>query len=175
MIIRKTIALIALCACLGLVNWSIYKKEQHLKHGRAVFLELAPVDPRSLMQGDFMALRFKMGNQITDALQNDETHRLPYVTRNADGYAIVSLDEKNIGEFSAIYDQQQLAPNQTLMRFRQRNGDLKFATNAFFFQEGHAERYEPAKYGLFRVDANGELLLVSLHNDNLENLALVTP
>jgi uncharacterized membrane-anchored protein len=36
---------------LGYFNWSVYKKEQTLKDGQLILLQLAPVDPRSLMQG----------------------------------------------------------------------------------------------------------------------------
>lgn len=52
---------------------------------------------------------------------------------------------------------------------------MHVATNAFFFQEGHAERYEKAHYGEFRVDKEGELLLTALYDEafnrlgNLEN------
>ena len=40
------------------VNLSIVAKERIKTGGEPIFLELAPVDPRSLMQGDYMALRF---------------------------------------------------------------------------------------------------------------------
>ena len=44
---------------LGYFNWSVYKKEQTLKDGQLILLQLAPVDPRSLMQGDYMRLRWQ--------------------------------------------------------------------------------------------------------------------
>ena len=44
---------------LGYFNWSVYKKEQTLKDGQLILLQLAPVDPRSLMQGDYMRLSYK--------------------------------------------------------------------------------------------------------------------
>ena len=44
---------------LGYFNWSVYQKEQTLKEGQLVLLQLAPVDPRSLMQGDYMGLTIK--------------------------------------------------------------------------------------------------------------------
>ena len=47
---------------------------------------------------------------------------------------------------------------------------MRFATDAFFFQEGHAERYEPARYGRFRVNEDGEPLLVALHDSELNLL-----
>jgi uncharacterized membrane-anchored protein len=50
-----------------------------------------------------------------------------------------------------------------------RDGRPKFATNAFFFQEGDAGLYEAARYGEFRVD-DGELLLTGLRGRALERL-----
>ncbi|WP_340367543.1 GDYXXLXY domain-containing protein, partial [Marinobacter azerbaijanicus] len=46
----------------------------------------------------------------------------------------------------------------------------RFATDAFFFQEGHAERYELARYGRFRVNERGEPLLVALHDEAFKEL-----
>jgi len=51
-----------------------------------------------------------------------------------------------------------------------RDGRPKFATNAFFFQEGDAGLYEAARYGEFRVDDDGELLLTGLRGRALERL-----
>ena len=51
-----------------------------------------------------------------------------------------------------------------------RAGSPKFATNAFFFQEGDAHLYESAQYGEFRVDEDGELLLTGLRGRELERL-----
>ena len=56
------------------------------------------------------------------------------------------------------------------LRDRIRNRQVKLATNAFFFQEGHAEHYEPARYGEFRVAPSGELLLTQLRGERLERL-----
>jgi uncharacterized membrane-anchored protein len=47
---------------------------------------------------------------------------------------------------------------------------MKFATNAFFFQEGTARRYEAARYGEFRVAPDGELLLTGLRDKDLQAL-----
>lgn len=45
----------------------IVGKERVLRHGDVLYLRLAPVDPRSLMQGDYMALNFSIGIDITAA------------------------------------------------------------------------------------------------------------
>ncbi|NNK63688.1 MAG: GDYXXLXY domain-containing protein, partial [Gemmatimonadetes bacterium] len=63
---RLTRALILAGALLVLVgvNYSIYEKEQVVRTGQTIYVTLAPVDPRSLMQGDYMALRFRLAEDI---------------------------------------------------------------------------------------------------------------
>ncbi len=56
------------------------------------------------------------------------------------------------------------------MRYRVREGRWKFATNAWFFQEGHAKIYERARYGEFRVTCSGDMLLVRMLGEKLERL-----
>lgn len=167
----RHIALLGLLLVLSLINWSIYQKEMHLSEGRIVYLKLAPVDPRSLMQGDYMALRFELANQVYDALPKSENEkRWRHDVAASDGYVLVSLNAQNIATFKNIYDKQNLTNDELLLRYRVRNGEVKFATNAYFFQEGHAKIYDSARYGQFRVDHDGELLLVALHDQNLLEL-----
>ena len=44
----RILIIVNLILLLGYFNWSVYKKEQILKDGRLVLLQLVPVDPRSL-------------------------------------------------------------------------------------------------------------------------------
>ena len=167
----RNIALVSLVIILLLVNWSIYQKKNHIANGKTAYLELAPVDPRSLMQGDYMALRFQLSRKVSDALpKNRESRRWRHNIDASDGQIIVKLDEKNIASYKALYTDQTLAKNELLMRYRVRDGAVKFATNAFFFQEGHAKHYESARYGQFQVDDQGELLLIAMYDKELKKL-----
>jgi uncharacterized membrane-anchored protein len=65
-----------------------------------------------------------------------------------------------------------LADNEAYLRYRVRAGRLKFASDAFFFQEGTAGAYENARYGRYRVADDGELLLTSLHDEHLNQLPI---
>ena len=169
---RRIVTLLALIVCLIAVNWSILTKEQHLANGQSILIELAPVDPRSLMQGDYMALNFKMAKQIRVELSKTQSPtRTSALSKTADCFAVVSLDEGNRATFKQLYSGEKLSDSELLLRYRLRNGEVKLATNAFFFfQEGHAKRYEQARYGHFRVDADGELLLTSMHDESLNDL-----
>jgi uncharacterized membrane-anchored protein len=169
----RIIALVSLVIVLGLVNWSIAKKETHLAEGKSVYLELAPVDPRSLMQGDYMALNFGIAREVYNALpKTKEYTSWRHNIDAADGYVVVKLDERDIGTFKSIYSDQPLVENEILMRYRVRSGAVKFATNAYFFQEGTGNYFQSARYGEFRVDDDGELLLVAMYDKELKKLEM---
>ncbi|GGX43846.1 GDYXXLXY domain-containing protein [Saccharospirillum salsuginis] len=160
---RKVWVVASALVVLVLVNLSIAMKEYHLAMGEVVYLELAPVDPRSLMQGDYMALRFALQNDIRNARQN--------TSATVNGTAIVRLDENRVAQFVRLDDADApLAENEIRLQYRIRNHWVKIATNAFFFREGTADRYEAARYGRFRVNDDGAPLLVSLHDESLNNL-----
>jgi uncharacterized membrane-anchored protein len=48
-----------------------------------------------------------------------------------------------------------------------RDGGPRFSTNAYFFQEGTAEIYAPARYGEFRVSSAGDAILTRLRDARL--------
>jgi len=166
----KALALTAVLILLGAVNWNIYQKEQLLENGQTVLLELAPLDPRSIMQGDYMRLRFKL---VNDAF-NQPIDELPQ-----DGFILADLDKNNRASFIEVLPSKEAASyqndQQVILRYRIRNGQVKFATNAFFFEEGSAAIFEEAKYGEFKVAANGEMLLHSLRDSELNLLGVNTP
>ena len=160
---RKVIALLAGLAVLALVNLSIHQRETLLTEGKVVLLELAPVDPRSLMQGDYMALDFAAARVLRD--QHQRNRIAP------DGRIVLRLDERGVGSFARI-DQETtpLARNEVVLRYRIRDRQPRFGTNAFFFQEGTAARYSTARYGEFRVAADGEAILTGLRGADLRRL-----
>ena len=128
---RKAVALLAGLAVLALVNFGIYQRELLLTRGSIVLLELAPVDPRSLMQGDYMRLNFALANE---AFPFERRHAL------ADGHIVVALDAHRVGHFRRLADGRPLAPGEIALRYRVRGGQPNFATNAYFFEEGQARR-----------------------------------
>ena len=152
---RRAIVIATGVVALLLVNWTIASREAILSDGRVVLLELVPVDPRSLMQGDYMALRFRVANNAFGAERG---------TRPADGYLVVGVTEDRVAQFRRFDDGAPLAPDELRLRYRWRDNGAKFATNAYFFEEGHAEEYAGAKYGELRVSGDGEVLLTGLRD-----------
>jgi len=164
--VRRIVAVLAGLVVLAVVNWSIYEREQLLADGRVVVLPLAPVDPRSLMQGDYMALLF--------AVADDAARREPGEPLQ-DGRIVVALDARGVGTYVRHDDGSPLAENEAVLRYRVRNGQVKFATNAYFFQEGEAERYALARFGELRVAPDGDAILTGLRGEDLARLGVAPP
>jgi len=158
---RKIAALAAGVAILVLANHSIYSRERLLAEGRIALLDLAPVDPRSLMQGDYMALNFRIATEVFGRRAKEGL---------TDGRIVVQVDERGVAKFSRMDDGSPLAADELRIRYRVRGDQVKFATNAFFFQEGTGKIYERARYGEFRVAPDGECLLTGLRSEKLERL-----
>ncbi|HSI58689.1 MAG TPA: GDYXXLXY domain-containing protein [Ideonella sp.] len=159
---------------LAALNFSILGKERIKRDGELVYLALAPVDPRSLMQGDYMALRFALVQSLEQSVA--ETLRAS-ASANADvgvaglregstAFASVSIDARHVATLAVAPSTGSLK-----LRYRIRGGAVWLGTNAFFFQEGSAERFNGARYGEFRVDRqSGEAVLVGLRDEALKAL-----
>ena len=174
-----------LLLALAVANQGIVQRERILSDGRVLLLELAPVDPRSLMQGDYMALEFAAAQEIKDALdpacaraRNSNTAAAlscfgvgdkSRISR--DGYAVFALAADGVGRFVRVQPApRSIASGEIAVRYRERNWDLRIASNAWFFPEGQGERYAPAKYGELRVDADGTALLAGMRGEDRKPL-----
>jgi uncharacterized membrane-anchored protein len=156
----RALLLIGALLVLGAVDYSIFAKEEIKRNGELIYVDLAPVDPRSLLQGDYMALRFRLAQEIERTLPAERPRE------GEKRLADVALDAKRIASLA-----KPGAPAQLKVRYRMRNGAIWLGTNAFFFEEGSDARYARARYGEFRVDREtGEAVLVDLSDANLKPL-----
>lgn len=133
----------------------ILQKERVLATGQTVLLELAPRDPRSLMQGDYMVLDYAISQQQRGAAEHQR-----------DGHLVLRLDEQGVGQFVRFHSPDvPLRPGELKLRYRYRQSRLRLGAESFFFQEGHASRYEQARYGELRVAGSGSSVLVGLRDE----------
>ncbi|HEY6391265.1 MAG TPA: GDYXXLXY domain-containing protein [Bryobacteraceae bacterium] len=83
---------------------------------------------------------------------------------------MAALDPRGVATFRRIDNGTPLAADEVKLFYRVRDRQVKFGTNAFFFQEGGQRYYLGARYGEARVDNGGRLLLVGLRDENLRKL-----
>ncbi|MEE9364383.1 MAG: GDYXXLXY domain-containing protein [Cellulophaga sp.] len=145
---------------LGVFNNSILQKEALLSDGQLVLLELAPVDPRSLMQGDYMRLRYA----ISENINSDSIPKR--------GFCVVKLEKNGIAKKVRIQENKTpINVNEYLIEYTSKHWrGINIGAESFFFQEGKAEIYENAKYGGIKVDTNGNSLLIGLYDDNQKKI-----
>jgi uncharacterized membrane-anchored protein len=163
--VRTTLILAGLALVLGVPNALVVHKERVLAEGTPMLLELAPVDPRSLIQGDYMRLDYAVTRQLADSARSWP----------ATGRIVVTLDEHGVARFLRRYEPG--APPQSgehLLVYRRRAGRVRVGTDAFHFQEGHAPMYRGARYGEVRVDGSGTSVLVGLRDAQFRPLGRAT-
>lgn len=153
----KKISILTLIVILAAFNFSIYQKELIKKSDDTVLLELRPLDPRSIMQGDYMRLGYKI------------EPRQPNQDKTV-GYIVIEKGEHNIASFVDFYNGQALTANQKLIKYYPSHNFIEIHPNSFMFQEGKAELYEQAKYALFKYNGSKDYLLDSLLTEKFEKI-----
>lgn len=151
---------INLVLLLGYFNYSVANKEKILNDGQLVLLKLDPVDPRSLLQGDYMNLRY----ELSDSIHYQE---LP-----SRGYCVVRLDNKNRGTKVRFQEHEKvLNKGEVLIKYTMpETWRINIGAESYFFQEGKAELYANAVYGGLRIDKKGNSLLVGLYDKDLKKI-----
>ncbi len=139
-------------------NWITYAKEDLLSSGRSVLLAIEPADPRSLMQGDFMALHYPVSALIDQRVAEKA---------RGEGLVVIAIDQDDVGHFARLHQGEELATDEALLLYRIRVGRrnrARVAAEEFFFQEGMAEEFGKARYAELRLAADGQTLLVGLRD-----------
>lgn len=158
---RWMIALAGLVVILALANWHIAQKRAVIADGQVLLLQLRPADPRSLLQGDYMALA------LADAAMPSATviEDLPYR-----GTVVLALDESRVGRYARLDDGSPLQNGELRVQYR-RHEDwgghrLDYGAQSFFFESGDAERFESARYAILRVAEDGSTVLTDLAGED---------
>ena len=152
----------AALAALLVVNLGIWQNETLIARSPAIFVELTPVDPRSLMQGDFMRLRFSLPPEV------QETGR--WAEGGNRSRVVAHIDARGVATIKKMDDGSPLQANEILIELTSTRDGWTLASDAWYFKEGEAARWSRAKYGEFRVGSAGRALLVGLRGPALEAL-----
>ena len=155
---RGTLVAAGLALALVVPNALILQKERLIASGTPVLLELAPVDPRSLIQGDYMRLDYAIARQIADSQGS-----WPRT-----GKVVIAVDGRGVARLVRRDDSgTPLRPGEHRLTYRRREGRIRVGTDAFHFQETHMRRYLAARYGELRVAPSGTSVLLGLRDSTL--------
>ena len=180
-------------ALLGAVNYKVQQFEDVLATGKPVVLKIAPVDPRSLMQGDYMVLNYAIlsefqqsqvlpesnesleSNEPIDTVESNETTGIDEPSPSEKkAYILVHLDKNHVATFCEAQseiptDFKHCTPN-VYLPIRYNGGWLpELPSQDYFFAEGKGEYYAQAEYAEYRFK-DGILLLARLLDKDLKGL-----
>ena len=182
---KKMIPLCLALSCMLIFLGMIFKNELHLKNSESIYVRLQPVDPRSILQGDYMALNY----QLYFAPQNvtHENTNQPNINSEDHIFSGLYFDEiiKNKSSIVAYVEldaqrrvihthfelpQKVRTYRLILQNPNNRHSMLYPASKSFLFAEGLADCYQQAKYAEFKVDEQGNAILTALKGDQLQDL-----
>ncbi|MFM5524744.1 GDYXXLXY domain-containing protein [Aeromonas veronii] len=155
---RQLALLLSGLAILAGINATVWRYEHAMSSGEVVLLRLAPVDPRSLMQGDYMRLNYEIARELTnrDTRANQD---------KGSDTLVIRLDAHQVASLVADGKPDRLASDERLLQVHQSERQWQIGPDAYFFEEGTGEQYEAARYGEFRLQADGKTLLVGLRDE----------
>ncbi|WP_139462193.1 GDYXXLXY domain-containing protein [Aeromonas veronii] len=158
LVTRQLALLLSGLAILAGINATVWRYEHAMSSGEVVLLRLAPVDPRSLMQGDYMRLNYEIARELTS--------RDARTTQNkGSDTLVIRLDAHQVATLVVDGKPDRLASDERLLQVHQSERQWQIGPDAYFFEEGSGEQYEAARYGEFRLQADGKTLLVGLRDE----------
>lgn len=174
--VKPLMALAVVLLILIPLNYKVQQFEDVLATGKPVVLKIVPVDPRSLIQGDYMSLSYAILNDIRAKLDEPEDGVLTIDTKKkhpSKVYALIHQDEQGVATLCRVEDS---LPND----FKDCAADVYLPVNNFkwfpelpsqeyFFAEGKGQHYAQAEYAEYRFK-NGILLLARLLDKDLKAL-----
>jgi uncharacterized membrane-anchored protein len=144
----------------------VAKQDAELRDAQTVYLSLMPVDPRSVMQGDYMALNYAIIYQL-----NQESFDSTKPQPPKSGSIVLRLDKQNVGTFVRYYTGGNLAPNEHLLKIHRDNGYASVDAESFFIPEGTGDIFNHAAYGELKLLSNGTPLIVALCDKDLHRIS----
>ncbi|WDO03947.1 GDYXXLXY domain-containing protein [Aeromonas allosaccharophila] len=152
---RQLALLLSGLAIVAGINVTVWRYERAMSSGEVVLLRLAPVDPRSLMQGDYMRLNYEIARELASSDAREKGRDT----------LVIRLDAHQVASLVAAGKPDRLASDERLLQVHQSERQWQIGPDAYFFEEGTGEQYETARYGEFRLQADGKTLLVGLRDE----------
>lgn len=157
-LVTKLLIVANLVALFVYLALGVSGKERLIAGGDLLLLELAPVDPRSLMQGDYMTLDYAIEREAVKLNRQAEGNR--------SGYVIVRRDSLGVAQLVRLQDGlETTGGNEFALPFQATRFRLDIGAGSYFFQEGREPTFARAEYGGLRVNEAGEAILVGLYDE----------
>jgi len=170
--IKKILLIINIVILFVVTGFSANKEEGYKKSNSYFYLELAPVDPRSLLQGDYMTLNYDITDKAQEIIFNgiydskDENNKFLDMRK---GYIVVSLDENKVAKFVKLSKEKTDEKDLLFIAFKSDGFNVNINANSYLFQEGTGDKYENARYSKVVLIGNN-LRLIDLRDKDFKEI-----
>ncbi|MDR0137014.1 GDYXXLXY domain-containing protein [Metabacillus idriensis] len=149
---------------LAFTGYQSFSNEQALEQGKEVVLELQPLDPRSMLQGDYVQLQYEAGR--FKPADDTESGTVFTVKVKKDSNGIYRpTGEMAEGRAGDVFKKPQADEAYLTGKYNGYDG-LIFGIESFFVEEGTGLELErTAKYAKVIVSDEGNALLVDVKSD----------
>ncbi len=135
------------------------KNEVALQSGKEVRLALAPVDPRSMLQGDYVTLRYDISTLPGTVLPSNKKIKV-VLTPTSEGLYEYGGYYKIEGKWNKSYEpsDDDIVMNGTTYS----DHDVQYGIESFFIPEGAGDSFEGITTAIIKVSESGNALLIEL-------------
>jgi len=181
--IKKILLIVNVVILFVITGFSVTKEESYKKLDSYFYLELAPVDPRSLLQGDYMTLNYDITDKARDFIYDNRTYiydgeneneveEIRELRKLADAkraYIAVRLDKNRVARYVKITKEKADEKDLLFIAYKTDGFNVDINANSYLFQEGTGDKYQNARYSKVVLVGNN-LRLIDLRDKDFKEI-----
>ncbi len=165
---KKLLVIINTILLLVVVVFSVNKEEKNLKK-ESFLLEIAPLDPRSLFQGDYMILDYVVSQGIEREIYEMTKSNEKNSNLSKNGFAVLKIKDQKIAQFERITENLlETEEGEIVVRYTKGSDGINLGIDSYLFQEGRGEEFERARYVEVVNPKSGELRIKNLLDEDFQ-------
>lgn len=152
---QKLLVMLLIFVQLGYIGVQATLNEQLLSNGTSVKLSLEPLDPRSMLQGDYVRLRYEITNPDSLDERTNETYSQKKIQ------VVLKRGKDGLHHFARMYDGEVLQEDEVLINgITSGYGTIHYGIESYFIPEGTGQEVQnESRYAYVRISKNGNAIL----------------
>ena len=181
---KKILIVVNIVLLFVITGFSAQKEESYKKLDSYFYLELRPVDPRSLLQGDYMTLNYDILDQTTEFIYQNRSYDYYEEERKEEtkeqrekrelaeakkAYIAIRLDGNKVAKFVKLTKEKTDEKDLLFVAYKSDGYNVDINANSYLFQEGTGDKYENARYAKV-VLVDNKLRLIDLRDKDFKEI-----
>jgi len=181
---KKILIVVNIVLLFVITGFFAQKEESYKKLDSYFYLELRPVDPRSLLQGDYMTLNYDILDQTTEFIYQNKSYDYYEEDKKEEteqererrelaeakkAYIAIRLDGNKVAKFVKITKEKTDEKDLLFIAYKSNGYSVDINANSYLFQEGTGDKYENARYAKV-VLVDNKLRLIDLRDKDFKEI-----